>query len=227
MNWPGAFSSASTSASCTGVRSCSSSMTTKSYTGGCFSAIWRRHSCATRLLSCSPPSEPGAVALEQAVRQLALRGAQQALPRAEPQVVGQRQRAWGLRADDAAEFLEQRLRIQLTQQPQGLAMAFAPGGEHRQRHFAAGRHAQRFQQLSVAEEVDLLLRVLEAQRRVQCARALSEVGRQRDVERGSRSLPAPGTPSRGRPLRLAGRCVRTAAAAGWRSPAWPGSRARR
>jgi hypothetical protein len=135
--------------------------------------------------------QPGAVALKQAVGQLALRGIQQALPRAQRQVVGQRQRARRLRADDAAEFLEQRLRVQVAQQPKRLAMPLAPRSEHRQRHLAAGRHAQRLQQLAVAEEVDLLLRVLEAQRRMQSAGALRQVGRQRDVQHPALGLAQP------------------------------------
>jgi hypothetical protein len=54
-----------------------------------------------------------------------------------------------LRADDAAKLLEQRLRIDLAQQPHGLAVPLAPGGEHRQRGLASRRHAQRLEQFAV------------------------------------------------------------------------------
>ena len=70
-------------------------------------------------------------------------------------------------------------------------MALAPGGEHGERHLAARRHTQRLLQLAKAQEVDVLLRILEAQRGVQHAGALGEVGRQRDVQHPTLRLAQP------------------------------------
>ena len=135
--------------------------------------------------------EPGAVALEQAVCHLALGRVEQALPGAQRQVVGQRQRAAWLRADDAAELLEQRLRVQVAQQPQGLPVSVAPADEGWQAHLSARRHSQGLQQLAVAEEVNLLLRVLEAMRGVQRPGALRQVGGQGDVQHPAFGLTQP------------------------------------
>jgi hypothetical protein len=136
--------------------------------------------------------QPRTVALEQAMRQLALLGVQQALP-----------------------------------------MALAPGRERRQRHLAARRHAQRLEQLAIAEELDLLLRVLEAMRGVQRAGALREIRREGDVQHPALGLAQPRQGDR----RLARACRddhhqrRRAGSAsarrlGSRSPPAPGTRSR-
>jgi len=71
--------------------------------------------------------QPAEVPLEQAMRQLALRGAEQALASAQRQIVGQRQRPTRLGANDAAELLEQCLGVEFgrssSQLPQRLPVA--------------------------------------------------------------------------------------------------------
>ena len=135
--------------------------------------------------------EPAAVALEKRMRRLPLRAAEQALASAERQVVGQRQRARGVRTDHAPKLLEQALGTDVGQRLQRLPVALEPGGEGRQGDFATNRHAQSLEQLPIAEEVDLVLGILEPVSGVQRARTLRKIGRQRDIQHPSLGLTEP------------------------------------
>ena len=126
--------------------------------------------------------QPGAIALKQAMCQLALRHIEQALTGAQRKVVSQGQGATGQRADDAAEFFEQSLRVQLTQQPQCLTMALTPARKGRQRDLAPLRNLERFQQFAIAQKLDRLLVIFEAVRGVKRACTLRQVGRQGDIK---------------------------------------------
>ena len=75
--------------------------------------------------------QPLPVAAEQGMRRFARGRRQQALALAERQVVGQAQRPGGLRADDAAELLEQGMGIEVAERLGGGAMAVEPAAERR------------------------------------------------------------------------------------------------
>jgi hypothetical protein len=87
-----------------------------------------------------------------------------------------------MRADHAAELLEQAVRIHVAELPNGCAMAVDPAPEGRERHFPAWRHLDGLKEFTVAEELDFLLRVFVAVRGIQATRALRQVRRQRDVQ---------------------------------------------
>ena len=116
------------------------------------------------------------------MRRLASGGRQQALALAELEVLGQAQRSGGLRADDATEFFEQGVGIEVAERLGSGAVAVEPAAEGIEADLPAGRHLQGFEELAVAQKLRFLVRVLVAVRVVQRARRLREVGRLGDVQ---------------------------------------------
>jgi hypothetical protein len=121
--------------------------------------------------------QPLPVALEQRMGRLASRAGQQGLTWPQGQVGGQVQRAGRAGTEHTAEFLEQRVGVQLTERAaKRLAMPLEPAAEGRKCHLAADWDVQRLDELAVAQEFGLLRRVLVAVGAVLRARRLREIG---------------------------------------------------
>ena len=94
---------------------------------------------------------------------------QQTLARAERKIVGQAERPGWLRPDDAAEFFEKRMGIDVAQRSGGRPVAVEPPLEGIEADLAACGHAQRLQKFAQAEKLGLLVGILVAVRVIERA----------------------------------------------------------
>ena len=128
--------------------------------------------------------QPSDVLFEKLVhRRPRFAGGEEGLPHAQRLIIGARQRPGRRRAEDAAEFFEQGMRVRLAQFAfEAAAPAFEPGAKRREADFDALGNGDRIDEFTETHEFDVLRRILVAVCAVESARRLREIGRERHVE---------------------------------------------
>ena len=134
--------------------------------------------------------QPGPVFLEEVVRRRALVSRRvERLPHAERLILAFRQRTVRGRAEHAAKFLEQRVRVGLPQIAlEAAPPALEPRAKGREANLLALRDGDRVDEFAKAHEFGVLVRILVAVRAIEPARRLGQIGGERHIEDISRRL---------------------------------------
>ena len=134
--------------------------------------------------------QPGPVFFEQFVHGRARVSRRvEGLPHAERLVFGLGQRPAGGRAEHAAEFLQQRMRVGLPQIAfQAASPALEPGAKGGEADLLALGDGDRIDELAKAHEFGVLARIFVAVRAVEPARRLRQIGRERHIKNASSRL---------------------------------------